>query len=144
MQIPIFGAFERGRTLEDELWAIAPTLEACPGRNYEPISILKTGIFLTFCPLSNATKIGTAQNKVYGTFKGSYGTRFFSLIFSYEALFPRYTTPLMRACPPVDTPSRRTEKITMGHMEQDFVLLIFSYEALFPRYTTPLMGPAHL
>ena len=50
--------------------AIAPTLEACPGRNYEPISILKTGIFLTFCPLSNASKIGIAQNKVYGPFKG--------------------------------------------------------------------------
>ena len=49
--------------------AIAPILEACPGRNYEPISILKMGIFLTFCPLSNASKIGTAQNKVYGTFK---------------------------------------------------------------------------
>ena len=48
--------------------AIAPTLEACPGRNYEPISTLKTGNFLTFCPLSNASKIGTAQNKVYGTF----------------------------------------------------------------------------
>ena len=48
--------------------AIVPTLEACPGRNYEPISILKTGTFLTFCPLSNASKIGTAQNKVYGTF----------------------------------------------------------------------------
>ena len=37
--------------------AIAQTLEACPGRNYEPISILKTGIFLTFRPLSNALKI---------------------------------------------------------------------------------------
>ena len=48
---------------------IAPTLEACPWRNYEPISILKTGIFLTFCPLSNASKMGTAQTKVYGTFK---------------------------------------------------------------------------
>ena len=35
-----------------------PTLEACPGRNYDPISILKTGIFLTFRPLSNALKIG--------------------------------------------------------------------------------------
>jgi len=32
------------------------SLEACPGRNYGPISILKTGIFLTFCTLSNATK----------------------------------------------------------------------------------------
>ena len=31
-------------------------MNACPGRNYGPISILKTGIFLTFCTLSNATK----------------------------------------------------------------------------------------
>ena len=38
--------------------ADARTLEACPGRKYDPISILKTGIFLTFRPLSNALKIG--------------------------------------------------------------------------------------
>ena len=38
--------------------AAGSLLEASPGRNYEPISILKTGIFLTFRPLSNALKIG--------------------------------------------------------------------------------------
>ena len=38
--------------------AFCPTLEAFPGRNYDPISILKTGIFLTFRPLLNAIQIG--------------------------------------------------------------------------------------
>ena len=38
--------------------AAGSLLEASPGRNYDPISILKTGIFLTFRPLSNALKIG--------------------------------------------------------------------------------------
>ena len=52
--------------------AARSSLEACPGRNYDPISILETGIFRTFRPLSNAPKIGTAQNKVYGPFNVSH------------------------------------------------------------------------